>query len=245
MTGADLLVVFLAVGVGATVKGVTGIGLPLTAVPLMTLAIGAEDAVVSMAVPNLVSNVGILVGTRSSRGEARGLARFVVVGMAAAVGGAWILTSVPERWLMWALAAIVLCFLVWRLRARDPYWNPAVRRRGWAPVAALAGVAQGSIGISGPIVAPWLQGHGYRRETFMFATAFVFLMTGIAQVIGLSLAGVWNTDRVAGAAVAGAAVALWQPLAFRYGRRLDQQGFERMVTAVLWVAAISLVVRAG
>jgi len=244
VSAADFVIVFLAVAVGSTVKGVTGVGLPLTAVPLMSLAIGVENAVVAIAIPNLGSNAAILAGTRESKTEIEGLSTFIIVGCATAIGGAWILTSVPERWLLLALASVVTAFLVWRFVAVDPHWTPRVRRCGRIPVAAATGLAQGSIGISGPIVAPWFQGHGLSRDAFMYANSYVFLITGVAQIIGLTVNGVWTSDRVVGAAVASVAISIVQPIAFRMGRRLDQKAFDLAVTAVLCIAVVSLVVRA-
>jgi len=244
VSACDFAIVFLAVAAGSTVKGVRGVGLPLTAVPLMSLAIGVENAVVAIALPNLGSNAAILVGTRSSKIEIEGLRTFIVVGGATAVGGAWILTAVPERWLLLALAAVVSTFLVWRFVAVDPHWSPRVRKRGRVPVAAATGLAQGSIGISGPIVAPWFQGHGLSRDAFMYANSYVFLVTGVAQITGLTISGAWTGDRLIGALVASVAIAIVQPVAFRLGRRLDQSAFDLAVTAVLCVAVVSLVVRA-
>ena len=244
MTGTELLVVFMAVSAGAMVKGITGIGLPLTAVPIMSLVLGVEDAVVVIAVPNLGSNAALVYTHRSVRHESEGLATFVVVGGLTAVGGAWLLTSVDERWLLLALAFVVSIFLAWRLASADPTWSPAVRRIGRVPVAALAGLGQGAIGISGPVVAPWFQGHGFRREVFVFSNSFVFLATGIAQIVGLLANDVWTSARLGGAIVAAVAVAVVQPVGAKVGRGLDQRGFERAVTAVLLVAAVSLVVRA-
>ena len=244
MSAFELLVIFAAVSAGAMVKGVTGIGLPLTAVPIMSLVIGIEDAVVAIALPNLISNLAILFATRQVRAESSGLGTFVVAGGLSAVGGTWLLTSLPERWLLLALALVVSLFLVWRLVSSEPSWSAAVRRRARIPVAALAGLAQGSIGISGPIVAPWFQGHGLRRELFMYSTSFVFLVTGLAQIIGLTATGAWTAARFRGAVAAGLAVTVVQPVGVRVGKRLDQRGFEAAVTMVLCVAVVSLLMRA-
>ena len=244
MSGADLLVVFGAVALGSMVKGITGIGLPLTAVPIMSLVIGVEDAVVVIALPNLASNVALCATNREARSEVEGLWTFVIVGGVTAIGGAWLLTSVDERWLMLALALVVSAFLGWRLASADPRWSPQVRRGARVPVAAAAGLGQGAIGISGPIVAPWYQGHGYRREAFVYANSFVFMATGVAQIIGLTANDAWTDDRWSGIAVATLSVASIQPLGVRVGRRLDQRGFKRAVTLVLCAAVVSLVVRA-
>ena len=244
MSAGDLVVIFLATAAGATVKGATGIGLPLVATPLMSLVIGVENAVVAIAIPNLASNALIVWTQREHRGVVGSLRSFLAVGVVASLFGAAVLTQLDERWLMLALATVVTSFLTWRLLAKNPVWSPAVRRRGRLPVATVAGLAQGSIGISGPIIAPWFQGHGLRREAFMYGNSIVFLWSGAAQIAGLTLAAAWTSDRLLGAVVCGAAVALVQPLAARWGRGLDQRRFELAVTGVLVIAVASLIVRA-
>ena len=46
MTAGQLGLILLASAIGATVKSVTGLGYPLIAVPIVSLALGVEDAVV-------------------------------------------------------------------------------------------------------------------------------------------------------------------------------------------------------
>ena len=52
----ELAVVFLAIGAGAFIKGLTGTGFPLVAVPVMAVFLGVEHAVIVLQIPNLVSN---------------------------------------------------------------------------------------------------------------------------------------------------------------------------------------------
>ena len=52
----DLVVIVVAIGVGAFVKGVTGTGLPQIAIPVMAAVIGVERAVIIMAIPGILSN---------------------------------------------------------------------------------------------------------------------------------------------------------------------------------------------
>ena len=56
MSFEELLVIATAVILGAVGKGTTGLGLPLTAVPVMASFVGIQDAVVIMSAPTAVSN---------------------------------------------------------------------------------------------------------------------------------------------------------------------------------------------
>ena len=70
MTGVEIAVVLGASLLGAFVKSVTGMGYPLLAVPLITLVLGVEDAVVIVAAPNVTANALLCFGARQARHEA-------------------------------------------------------------------------------------------------------------------------------------------------------------------------------
>ena len=67
MNGFELLVVALAVVMGSLIKGVTGLGLPLTAVPVIAFFVGVENAVVIMAAPTAMSNAVLVREHRRAR----------------------------------------------------------------------------------------------------------------------------------------------------------------------------------
>lgn len=111
-------------------------------------------------------------------------------------------------------------------------------------MALTCGVAQGAIGISGPLVAAWFQGLGVSRQRFVVSNTSIFLLTGLTQIATLSVTGQWSTQRLWGAALAAAVVATALPFGIVIGRRLDPARFEALVSAVIAVCTVSLLVRA-
>ena len=55
----DIALVVVALFLGGIVKATLGFGAPLISLPILALGLGAEEAVVLMAVPGVVAN-GIL-----------------------------------------------------------------------------------------------------------------------------------------------------------------------------------------
>ena len=53
----ELLIIAVALGVGGATKGLTGLGLPMVAVPVMAGFLGVERAVLIMILPVLVLNL--------------------------------------------------------------------------------------------------------------------------------------------------------------------------------------------
>ena len=112
------------------------------------------------------------------------------------------------------------------------------------PVALTCGVAQGATGISGPLVAAWFQGLGVSRERFIVSNTAIFLLAGAMQLITLTATSQWSNQRLLGAALAAAVVAVALPVGIRVGRKMDAARFNVAVSAVITICTISLVVRA-
>lgn len=240
MTTGQLVVVLLASAAGALVKGVTGLGYPVLAVPLIALVGGIEDAVVIVAVPNLAANAFLCWEAREHRGGARDLDRLGAFGIAGAVLGTVALVQLPDDPLRVVLALTVVVFVVQFLRRPELRMDPTTARR-WSPVAgSVAGVMQGAVGVSGPVVATWLHGYRLQRDSYVFSITLLFGVTGAAQVVVLVAQGAFTAERLVGSAVAAISVAIAIPLGLRLRRRLAGTAFERAVLAVLVLSAVSL-----
>ncbi|MEC7427906.1 MAG: sulfite exporter TauE/SafE family protein [Actinomycetota bacterium] len=244
MSAFELLIVALAVILGSLVKGVTGLGLPLTAVPVIAFFVGVQDAVVIMAAPTAFSNALLVREYRGELRSVRGLPSFAMLGGVGAVLGASLLPRINDQVLFLLLASLLTCFLVWRFFSVEPRWSPGVQQWGWIPVAVTCGVAQGATGISGPLVAAWFQGLGVSRERFIISNTTIFLLTGVMQLITLTATDQWSNQRLLGSALAAAVVAFALPFGIRLGRRLEAERFHVAVSAVITVCTISLVFRA-
>ncbi len=240
----ELLIVAVAVILGSLVKGTTGLGLPLTAVPVIAFFVGVQDAVVIMAAPTAVSNAMLV---REHRGELRfaeGLLMFAALGSFGAVVGAWLLPRINDQLLFLLLALVLTTFLVWKFSATEAKWSPNVQKWGKMPVAVTCGLAQGATGISGPLVAAWFQGLGVSRERFVVSNTAIFLLTGITQLVTLTVTSQWSNQRIVGSILAALVVALALPFGIRIGRKLNAARFDRAVTTIIVACTVSLLIRA-
>lgn len=241
MDGTDLLIVFGASALGALIKGVTGMGYPIVAVPLISLALGVEDAVVIVAVPNFAANAYLIWEAREARGESRDLPRLLVPGVLGAIVGTILLVDLPEEPLALTLAATVVAFVVLTVTHPERTTSLATAHR-WSPaVGVVTGLFQGAIGVSGPIVASWFHGYRLPTQAYVFTITTVFGITGLAQIVVLAVQGEFDADRVLALALAGVAVATMIPLGLHLRSRLDRAGFERAVLGVLSLSAVALV----
>lgn len=235
--------IVVASALGAGVKGVTGMGYPLLAVPLISLVGGVDDAVVAVAAPNLASNAYLCWHARAGRHEARDMGRLVGWGIGGAVVGTVALVSLPDDPLLVVLAVTIVWFVVQFLRHPE-LRLPADTARRWSPVAGtVTGLMQGAVGVSGPVVATWLHPYRLPRETYVYSITLLFGVTGAVQLAVLLGQGEMTTTRAWASLAAAIPAAVTLPLGVRLRQRLAGDTFDRVVLAVLLVSALSLLVQ--
>lgn len=244
MSEFDLLLVVVATLVGSFIKSITGMGYPLVAVPVLSLFLDVETAVVVIALPNTAANLALNLDARESRHEVRDLPVVVGTSILFAVVGTLVLVEAPEDPLLLGLAATVLVFVVQFLRSPQLRLAPATTKR-WAPVAgAVSGFSQGAVGVSGPLVAMWFHGYRLSKNAYVYSVTAVFLVSGATQAIVLLVDGRFDRERTLAAGLAFVATFAVMPLGTRLRHRLAGPTFERLVIALVAASGISLVVQA-
>lgn len=121
--------------------------------------------------------------------------------------------------------------------------QPATARRWAAPVGAVAGVMQGAVGISGPIVSSWIHSYRLPRDAFVLSVTLMFLLSGTTQLVVLAAEGEVTGTRLALTLAAVPLVLATVPLGTWVRHRLPEGGFDRAVLGVLALSAVALVVR--
>lgn len=242
MTGAELVAVLVAVSAGAFVKAVTGMGLPLVAIPVLAAFVGVEDAVVVMTLPGLLANGYLVWRHREGRTEAPPLGRFIFGGSIGVAGGAFLLSQLSETALTSALAASVFAYIVWRIRWPEAEMSGRVAHRVAPAAGGLAGLFQGAIGVSGPIVVSFIHALRPPRAGHVFSVTALFLVIGGVQFVLLFVFGLMTTGRFLGSVVACVPVMLATLGGSWIGDRLGRAAFDRAVLATLGGAGLVLVV---
>lgn len=243
MPAESLVVIALALAIGALVKGISGLGLPLVAVPVMAGFLGVEHAVTIIVVPGFLVQ-GWLVWVHRRELPAlpplRGMLVAAVVGVAA---GTWVLSVASERWLTLLLASWLGLYLATLALRLDP-WQP-LRRSGRAGplVVWLGGVVQGATGISGPIVASYMHALKLQKGAYILCSNLIFQVYMAAQLASLSGLGLMTWTRLQEGLLACIPVAIVLPLAIRISRRISQAAFNRVVVSLLAVMELRLILR--
>jgi uncharacterized protein len=236
-------VVALAFLGGGLVKGVLGIGLPLVAVPVMTLVMPLPTALAVLAVPILTSNLQQLLQTGLFR-EVCG--RFATLLIALPVGvliGVQGLLRMPSGVRDTVLGLLLLAFVLNALRSRAPALRPQSETWLSPAIGFGAGLVGGISSFLGPPVAAYLVALRVRKELFIAATATVFLVGGLPLQLALAAYAVLGMEELLASLLAVVPVTVGVMAGERLRRRIPQEGFRRAVLGLLGVMAITFIWR--
>ncbi len=225
----------VAVVIGSVVKAVTGMGLPLIAIPIAALFVDLDDAVVTIAFPNMLANGVLAYRERSHLGETRDLPVLAITGVVGATLGAIAFVGLPETPLVIVLIAAILFYVVAFFAKPDLRVGPGRSARISPFVGTIAGAFQGAIGISGPITGSWLHSYRLDRGAYILSVTSLFLISGATQFAVLAATG-QLAGRVVASLLACIPVLASIPVGTRMRSRVSSRGFELVVVAMLVVS---------
>jgi hypothetical protein len=237
---AALVVAVLGAGF---VNGTIGFGFSLLAVNVLAVALGAKPGIV---VISLVAPV--MSGTQlwHFRAHAASWSRFRTLLAAALIGsliGAQLLVLLPGEIISLALGLFTASYVVTQMRAERPALA-STTERVVAPVAGLvAGISNGSLGASGPVLGTYLTAIGLRGGAFVFAISLVFFSMALVRGSLLAIDGLYTAALVVSAIVLVVPAWLGQRAGFWLRGRLRAELLQRVVLLVLLAAAADLLVR--
>lgn len=244
MTTEIIAIVVVGFLLGGILKGATGFGAPMIAVPLLAAVVDVRFAVIVFSLPNLLPNVWQAWNYRKTALPAPFLMRFVFAGMAGSVVGTMVLTVARTDILLMIVAASVFMYV--GLRLSRPHWVlPYDQALKLAPLPGfVAGVTQTAAGLSAPISITFLNAMRLERTTFMPSISYFFAGLGLIQVPMLIWLGYLDTKMALLSAGALLPLVAGMPIGAWLGRRFSPKVFDRVILTILTLLAVRLIFRA-
>jgi len=237
LTFAQIALVVLSLFLGGVVKGVTGAGAPIVAIPVMAAIVDLPTAVMIMLVPNALTNIGQSVKFRAAL-PARGfLLPYLIGGGLGVLIGTAVLTNLSTRGLDLLVACAILLYVVFRLA--KPSWalSPGLANRLALPAGAVAGVLQGATGLSAPATLGFLNSVKLPRPSFVGTVALLFLVFSVVHIVSLVALRLFTPEIAVASLLALAPILLGMRAGNRFADRLPQHVFENLVLALLVIMA--------
>ncbi|MEW5788632.1 MAG: sulfite exporter TauE/SafE family protein [Pseudomonadota bacterium] len=169
------------------VRGISGFGSGLIAVPLLALRFPLQQVVPFMLVADFAASalVGGLHFQHVDRTEIRRLMPATLVGVALGTG---LLVALPAAALLSVLGLFILAFALRGLLARPGPFTPASTRWAW-PAALSGGAVSGLFGTGGPPYVIYLS-HRIRDKAALRATlSGLFFLEGLVRIVTFLIAG--------------------------------------------------------
>jgi uncharacterized membrane protein YfcA len=238
-----LVVITAAVGAGALVKGATGMGLPLVAMPVLVSAFGLPHAISLMIIPIFATNAAQVWRFRRERSDPKVafLLPMILASLLGVAVGTLALVRLDERILSMALGLLLLGYVALRLLRPGLVLDAAAGQRAAVPAGFAAGVLQGSTGISSPVVVTFIHAMGFGYAPHVFAVSTAFLMMSVAQFPALFVSGVLRAEWLLEGVIAVLPILGLVHVGQRLGSRISRTAFDRLILAFLAFIGLKLV----
>ncbi|MCR8724104.1 sulfite exporter TauE/SafE family protein [Frigidibacter sp. ROC022] len=236
-----LAAILAALMMGGVLKGATGAGAPVIAVPVIAGVFDIRVAVVIMAVPNLLTNTWQSWSYRSHGiGRSFTLA-FALAGAIGTIAGTVVLALLPIDALQLLTAAVVFLYVLLRLARPELTLSRHHANRAVVPVGVAAGVLQGAAGISAPISLSFLSAMRLSRPAFIATISLFFASMGLVQLPSLAYYGLMTWQLFGIGILAVVPLLLGMPLGAAIARRIGPKGFDRVILVFLCLLALRLI----
>ncbi|MDE2228074.1 MAG: sulfite exporter TauE/SafE family protein [Alphaproteobacteria bacterium] len=239
-----ILLCALGLLAGSTVKGVAGIGLPLVAVPVLTVLVNLNTAVTMTTVPIIASNfVQSFQGGRFPHLSKRFWSLLVPL-FIAIIASTRLLVVLPERVLNLVIGMAVISIPL--LLHFIPHLRVARTHERWAN--PLVGIAAGILGgistFYGPPLMLYVFGMRMPKDEFIPAISLMYTVAGVGMVLGIYL------NRVATLSEIGVSFLMLIPTAIgmwagRFVRvQLSERRFQHVLITIYIATGITFLLNA-
>lgn len=226
------------------VRGVSGFGAGMVAIPLLVFVIPIHAAVPAMGL--LVFLLFVFLSIRDRHDvvvdELKRLVPPTLVGVAA---GALVFKSLDGALLLKLLGAFIICFAAYTLAVQH-FGLPQVRcSPRWALPVGFAGAAVDTMfgGGGGTLVVVYMHMRGIGRAQFRATVAALWFFEMIARIGGYALSGYYTLSTLILAALLLPVMLAGTYVGERIGDRLSQRTFSRALAAMLVLSGLSLLLK--
>ncbi|GAB5377706.1 MAG: sulfite exporter TauE/SafE family protein [Acuticoccus sp.] len=231
--------------VAGTVKGAVGLGLPTTALGLLTLAIDPRAAIAMVLIPMMTTNLWQVY----RQGEVlRALRTYAPFGLALAVGVAVTLVltrDAPDRLLFGTLGGAILIFVALSVTR----WKPSLPDRwdnaGQVGFGLVGGALGGLTSVWAPPMAIYLAARKTPKAEFVRACGLLIFCGSIPLALGYVASGFMTAKT----ALVSFGLLVPTLLGFAFGERLrnhlSEEAFRRWLLGVFFLMGLNLLRRAA
>lgn len=236
----QVVLVAICLGMGGILKGATGAGAPILAVPALVVLFDVHFAILVMLVPNLLTNVWQGWKFREHLPAKSFLVPLLIGSMIGVLVGTYTLSALSSKTLSLLVAFSVLFYI--GLRVTKPAWKLEMAlAKKLALVAGIgAGFLQGAAGLSAPVSITFLNALRLPRPVFIATISLFFASFTLVQILALWQGDLLTKQGMIFSIFALLPISLAMPLGARLARSIKPEVFDRLILGLLSVIALRL-----
>ncbi|MEM7292797.1 MAG: sulfite exporter TauE/SafE family protein [Pseudomonadota bacterium] len=232
-----LFYVIAAVFVAYTLKGVSGFGAGLMAIPLLAMVMPLAVCVPAVSLLSYGGNIAQSVALHRNTAwrELWPLAPFSLMGVGIAV---WLLSNVDSRQLALALGVFVMLYSLNSLLP-TPQWKGS---RGWAaPIGCLGGLIGALFGSGGFIYVVYLKLRDLDKDRFRASVATTLFFDGTFRLGGYASAGLYSEQSLTLTAVGLPVMLIALFAGHCLQKHISTNRFYRLISVMLFICSVLLI----
>lgn len=235
MSAQEILWICLVVAGASATQAISGFGFALIAVPLLSLFIDPQVAVVLATVVGAFSSTFQAVADRrhANKSLVQRLALSAYIGMPF---GLFVFIVVSESVLRFIVGLVVLLAAIALIRGFSI--SQSNKKLDWI-MGWASGVLATSTSTNGPPLVFLLQAKKLSPESFRASINIVFSLTSFGAILLFALSGNITSDDFAGIAISIPMLLIGLAIGFNVRSRINAQQFRILVFVLLIVSALS------
>jgi len=235
-----VIIMIVAFALGGLVKGATGAGSPVIAIPVLTVFFDAKLAVAIMAVPNLFSNLVQIKQFRPSVENLTFSLKLSAFGTLGCLGGTLFFILTSTRVIELLVAIITVLYVVLSFRKNSKKLSQQFAKKMIPPIGLLGGFVQGTCGVSAPIALAFLNAIGMKRAEFIFTISCFFGAMAAIQIVSLSFFNFMTWQLFLLGLLSLAPIFLGMSLGDRLTKKISSQSFEKLILVFLILLSLQI-----
>jgi uncharacterized membrane protein YfcA len=229
----------LTLAFAGVVKGITGFGPALVAVPVLVQVFPPKIALTAFSIPLLLSNLYMVLQNGLPREFVFEYKWFILIILGSTVVGVVGLASLPTNALYLSISVYILGYLLIDRLSSD---SASPRRRGVRPAIGVAtGILGGSVNMGGLPLATYLSSLDLDKQVFATGLVLVLFLHNCVRLLALSASDLFHLREIILGTGFFVPVALGVYGGIQLREHVSEALFERLVKGLLVVSALKLV----
>ena len=235
-----IIIMIVAFTLGGLVKGATGAGSPVIAIPVLAVFFDAKLAVAIMAVPNLFSNLVQIKQFRQSVENLTFSFKLSAFGAFGCLGGTLFFILTSTRIIELLVAIITVLYVMLSFKKNSKKLSQQIAKKLAPPIGLLGGFVQGTCGVSAPIALAFLNATGMKRVEFIFTISCFFGAMAAIQIVSLSFFNFMTWQIFLLGLLSLAPILLGMSLGDRLTKKISSQSFEKLILVFLILLSLQI-----